>query len=89
MEFYNLQSEAVTISTTSLLLSENNGARIHFSIENRGASSIFIHFGEEDATISNGIEVRSGELYEPFRPGRSKIYAISQSGSNACVVTEG
>lgn len=89
MSFYTLQTEAVSVTTTSQMLVDSNGSRIHFSIENRGSANIYIHFSEEDATTANGIQVRPGELYEPFNPGRSQVHAIAQSGSNDCIVTEG
>lgn len=87
--FQILQSNAVTVGATSQQLLAANPNRKHFSIQNQGAQSVYIHFGTEDATTTNGVEVKVDVLYEPFFPGRGEIHAISASGDQACVVTEG
>jgi hypothetical protein len=58
------------------------------SIQNRGSDNIYVHFGEENATSSNGVLVASGVLYEPVFPGRGTITVIADASVN-CVVTEG
>ena len=47
-----------------------------------------MHYGEDDATTSNGIKVPAGSYYEPFIPGKSEIHAISASGTQNVIVTE-
>lgn len=89
MSFKINSTEQVTIGTTSQTLFSNNGNRIHFSLENKGSSSVFIRFGESPATTSTGHEILPGQLYEPYNPGRGAIQAISESGDNICIVTEG
>lgn len=89
MAFYQLSSVNITVGNTSQTLVENNGSRIHFSIQNRGSENIYIHFGLTDATSSNGILVEPNQYFEPFNPGRGTIKAISATGNVECVMTEG
>jgi len=89
-QFKVVQSQAVAITNTSQMLSGVNASRVHFSLDHQDSTSnIYLHFGEEDATTSNGILIKPDEYYETYNPGRGEIHAISASGTNNCVVSEG
>lgn len=75
-----------TATTTSQTLFPVNPNRTHFSIQNDGAEDVFVHFGSDDATITNGFRVSPANLYEPFKPGRGAISVIVASGTSRCIV---
>lgn len=92
MAFYQLQSQSATIGTTALLLADINGSRIHFSIQNRSPNNIYVYFGDDgsiNANVNNSILVLTGETYNPISPGRGRIYGLSNTEGNSCVIVEG
>jgi len=87
-----LISRALAIQTSNTLVSEVKGSRGYMGIQNNDATNaISVHFGDDVATLLNGVIIKAGEFYEvsPGISNISQVSAIADTGIVAAVIVEG
>jgi len=87
-----LESRALSSTTSTTEISPIKGSRGYMGIQNNDATNfISVHFGDDAATLLNGVIIQAGEFYE-IAPGImnvSKVSAIADTGAVAAVIVEG
>lgn len=84
-----LESKPLTVTTSNTLVSKKR-SRGYFGIQNNDtANSISVKFGDDDATLLNGILVLPGEFYEINRENSQQVSAIAETAPVVCAFIEG
>jgi len=65
----------------------SNPQRAYLSIQNRGATAIYVGFSQN--ATSSGFRVAAGAFYEPYIAPSSSLYILGSAGGESVVVTEG
>ena len=84
-----LLSRRVTVTAADATISEKR-SREYLLLQNTHATDgVSVHFGDGDATTTNGVLLAAGEVYTIEKRNDQKIAAIALVGSVDLIINEG
>lgn len=83
-----LKSRRLQIELTDTVITEKRSMDF-FSFQNLGANDVSLHFGDDPATLTNGLIIGQDVIYTVNNYGGGKISAITSTGVVQSIIVEG